>query len=262
MLERAAWRLRRGMTVTDAAWEAGYESVEGFSRAFARAYGRSPSEPDVAPASDWLPAPNGIHFHPPTNLWVHTKEHAMDAVTDQLIRYDLDDARALIEHAKGIDEAEWHAVRSPGYLIAAWEGPEETAAAVLERVVFAKEVWLAAIEGTSFPEVDKMPTAAQLLVRHDEVAGRWLSIMRDIEHRNAWDDRIVDALCDPPESFVLSGIVTHVLTYSAHRRLLARSWLHGTGIGLDEADPIIWQRQTSDRYSGRQQGHPPSGGAR
>ena len=31
-------------------------------------------------------------------------------------------------------------------------------------------------------------------------------------------DTVIDALCDPPESFQLYGIVAHVLTYSAHRR--------------------------------------------
>ncbi|MGH3348661.1 MAG: helix-turn-helix domain-containing protein, partial [Nocardioides sp.] len=71
MLERAAWQLRHGASVTDAAFAAGYESVEGFSRAFARAYGHLPSEVR-APGDTWLPAPNGIHFHPPTSLWVHT----------------------------------------------------------------------------------------------------------------------------------------------------------------------------------------------
>ena len=29
---------------------------------------------------------------------------------------------------------------------------------------------------------------------------------------------VIDALCDPPESFQLYGIVAHVLTYSAHRQ--------------------------------------------
>ena len=43
ILERAAWQLRQGTSVTDAAFGAGYESVEGFSRAFARSYGYPPS---------------------------------------------------------------------------------------------------------------------------------------------------------------------------------------------------------------------------
>ena len=74
LLERAAWQLREGSSVTAAAFAAGYESVEGFARAFARAYGRSPGTPDDdrphTRDEHWLPAPNGIHFHPPTSLWV------------------------------------------------------------------------------------------------------------------------------------------------------------------------------------------------
>src|SRR6478752_10161364 len=73
MLERAAWQLRQGSSVTDAAFAAGYESVEGFARAFARAYGHPPSERSTG--DHWLPAPNGIHFHPPMSLWVHRGEH-------------------------------------------------------------------------------------------------------------------------------------------------------------------------------------------
>ena len=42
MLERAAWQLRQGTPVTGAAFDAGYESVEGFSRAFTRAHGHLP----------------------------------------------------------------------------------------------------------------------------------------------------------------------------------------------------------------------------
>ena len=77
MLERAAWQLRQGASVTDTAFEAGYESVEGFSRAFARAFGHAPSAAAKASGSHWLPAPNGIHFHPPTSLWV-ARQGAVD----------------------------------------------------------------------------------------------------------------------------------------------------------------------------------------
>src|SRR5215475_16033960 len=43
LLERAAWRLGRGISVTDAALEAGYDAIEAFSRAFTRAHGVPPS---------------------------------------------------------------------------------------------------------------------------------------------------------------------------------------------------------------------------
>lgn len=39
LLERAAWQLLRGSSVTDAAFTAGYDSVDGFGRAFRRRSG-------------------------------------------------------------------------------------------------------------------------------------------------------------------------------------------------------------------------------
>ena len=225
MLERAGWQLRHGAAVTDAAFAAGYDSVEGFSRAFQRAFDHLPSRTEPT-GSHWLPAPNGIHFHPPTNLWIHTGESAMNPLVDQLLRHDLDDTRHLLERAKQLDEV------------------GEPLAELLTHLVFSKEVWMAAIEGTDFPQHDD-DSVVSLAARHDEVAPRWLEQVRDIDRRGAWDDRIVDALCDPPESFVLSSIVAHVLTHSAHRRGVARTLLREAGVldERDDGDPITWLRQ-------------------
>jgi AraC-like DNA-binding protein len=172
MLERAAWQLRHGASVTDVAFAAGYESVEGFSRAFSRAFGHPPSTVRAGEdrTTHWLPAPNGIHFHPPTSLWI--------------------DSRA----------------------------------------------------GRAAPAASEVTA---LLARHDDVAPRWLATVRDIERRGAWDDRLVDALCDPPESFVLGSVVAHVLTFAAHRRQVVRQLLRAQGVEVDHGDPIEWLRRRS-----------------
>jgi AraC-like DNA-binding protein len=247
MLERAAWQLRQGVSVTDAAWAAGYESVEGFGRAFARAFGHPPSTPA---GSHWLPAPNGIHFHPPTALWVHTTEHAMNPLTEQLVAHDLDDTRALLEVAKGLPDEELRAVRLPDARVTEWDGPEESILAVLEHHVFTKEVWLASIEGRDTPAREERAGVTALLERHEAVAAGWLAAVRDIDRRGAWDDRFVDALCDPPESFVLSGVVAHVLTYAAHRRHLVRLMLRSAGHTADGGDPILWLREQRGEPTG------------
>ena len=249
MLERAAWQLRHGRSVTESAFDAGYESVEGFSRAFARAYGHLPSE---ATGSDraWLPAPNGIHFHPPTSLWVHTAERTMTGPLDHLVHHDLDDTRALLELAKQLPGEDYRAAVRPGELVLGFDGTEESVAQVLQHQVFTKEVWLAAIEGEDFPERGGDDTGT-LLDRHEAVSGRWLAMLRDIERRDAWDDRIVDALCDPPESFVLGSIVAHVLTFAAHRRQLVRSMLRQRGVEVDHGDPIDWLRRRNGQEENR-----------
>ena len=237
LLERAAWQLRHGSSVADAAWAAGYDSVEGFSRAYSRAFGHPPSRPA---ARHWLPAPNGIHFHPPISLWVDSTEHTTNPLTEQMVRHDLDDTRALLEYAKGLTDADLGEVRLPGAVVLQWDGGEETIGAVLANLVWAKEIWLASIEGRDTPQ--RSP-AADLLDRHDAVAASWLAMVRDLDARGAWSDRLIDALCDPPESFVMSSVVAHVLTYSAHRRQLVRHMLRLAGHTVGSGDPIMWLRR-------------------
>jgi AraC family transcriptional regulator len=166
----------------------------------------------------------------------------MNPLAEQLVAHDLDDTRTLLEIAKGLTEDEFRAVRQPEMTVVSWEGPEESIAAVLEHHVFTKEIWLAAIDGLEMPAREEEPDAARLIERHDAVAPRWLGTVRDIDRRGAWNDRLIDALCEPPESFVMSSVIAHVLTYAAHRRQLARRMLAAAGREVDDGDPILWLR--------------------
>ncbi|MGY4719186.1 helix-turn-helix domain-containing protein [Naumannella huperziae] len=244
MLERAAWRLRSGASVTDAALEAGYESVEGFGRAFARAHGVPPSA-FGGDHTHWLAAPNGIHFHPPISLWIDSGgPGGRDRPTWLLIEHDLADTRALLRVVVDLPAAEPDRVRLPGSSALPWHGPDETIAQLAEHLVDTLEQWLAAIEGTEPPA----PTPGlDLLARHDAAATRWRSALAEIDRRGAWQDRIVDAICDPPESFVISSIVAHVITFDAHRRMLLRWMLAETGAATPDPDPISWLRTTNER---------------
>ena len=71
-----------------------------------------------------------------------------------------------------------------------------------------------------------------------------------LSHWSPDDDRIVDALCDPPESFVLGSVLAHVLTFAAHRRQLVRAMLRVLGHEVDQGDPIEWLRAQQDRRTG------------
>src|SRR3712207_5122513 len=91
LLERAAWQLREGSSVPEPPFAAGCGAAEGLPGAFARAYGRSPGTPDDGRPRTrderGLPAPKGIHFHPPTSLWVtdEGRRGAPDQVTALLV---------------------------------------------------------------------------------------------------------------------------------------------------------------------------------
>ena len=104
----------------------------------------------------------------------------------------------------------------------------------------------AAVEGAELPGRSE-DDPATLAARHAAVAPRWLALCRDVERRRAWDDRLIDALCDPPESFQVGSVIAHVLSYGAHRRQLARLMLRAGGHEIDDGDPITWNRRRHDR---------------
>ncbi|MEC3958595.1 helix-turn-helix domain-containing protein [Nocardia sp. CDC153] len=245
LLERAAWEISTGRSVTDVAFAAGYESVEGFSRAFSAAFGYPPSLTPTDERRPWLPASNGIHFHPPMSLWVTggPKGAAGLDPTTLMVHHDVDDTRELLGMAARLDESRYRRVRAPGLLVESFRGPEESIAAVLTHLIEAKEMWLAAIDGEDVPTAgdDALP---ELVRRHERVAVRWLDTVRDITRRGGWDDTLIDALCEPPQSFVIGSVIAHILSYSAHRRHLVRHWLRtelstaGTEIG--DGDLIEW----------------------
>lgn len=102
--------------------------------------------------------------------------------------------------------------------------------------------------GEDAPDLDG-DELTDLTARHGEIAFRWLALIHEIDREQRWNDSIVDALCDPPESFRLSEIVAHVVTFSAHYRQLARWMLADAGLtdvltGTLDPDPIMWLRRS------------------
>lgn len=256
-LEQAAWNLQRGVAVTETAFASGYDSVEGFTRAFRRAYGHPPTAmPPPSERGHWLPAPNGIHFHSPTTLYVdagQSHEQSSGNVLALLVQHDLDDIAALLEATAEIPADEYRRARLPGSRPRVWDGADESLAQVMRHLVLSKEPWLASIAGTPAPDLSDLDDIAALTERHRRTTPRWLALMRDIDRRDAWQDRIIDALCEPPESFLLSQILAHELTFSSHRRLLARWMLVDAGVDPTslplDPDPIIWHRRRTGESS-------------
>jgi AraC family transcriptional regulator len=201
LLERAAWCLTNGTSVTEAAIEAGYSSAEAFARAFRRAFDSAPS---VFAGDFRLAAPNGVHFHPPGGLLVpgdDTRRQAMDLV-DRLIDHDL------------------------------W----------LTRLVFTKEMWSAAIAGRELRTHDDA-SACGLKRRLDASSREFAELVRDIRNRNSWDAALVDATCEPPESFTFGGAIAHALAWDAQRRLVVTAAMREHGADVTSPDPLAWERE-------------------
>ncbi len=245
MLERAAWRLHRGESVSAVAADEGWSSAEVFSRAFSRTFGVPPSR--ATDVQFRLPAPNGLHFHPPGSLWLDSDGDSKEPDISQLmVAHDVADTAYLIDQASA-------AVERPvdrGDLTRAGDSrlgrPRAERRRGARRIVWTKEVWLATIEGRDFPSRDATQaastTAQQLAAHHDDLGNRWAAMVSEYAGDGRLGDTVIDALCDPPESFQLYGIVAHVLTYSAHRRELARAMLARHGLDAGRGDPLDWMR--------------------
>jgi AraC-like DNA-binding protein len=243
MLERAAWRLHRGESVSAVAAGEGWSSAEVFSRAFSRTFGVPPSR--AADVQFRLPAPNGLHFHPPQSLWLDSDGDTKEpSISRLMVAHDVADTAYLITEATRLTEEQWTQEISPGQVVLDWDGPEPSVSAVLGAVVWTKEVWLATIEGRDFPsrQATQSTTAELLGTHHDDLGSRWAAMVSEYTEAGRLGDTVIDALCDPPESFQLYGIVAHVLTYSAHRRELARGMLARHGISTGRGGPLDWMR--------------------
>jgi AraC family transcriptional regulator len=243
LLERAAWGLGRGASVTEASLEAGYDAVEAFSRAFTRAHGVPPSRFADEPRSFRIAAPNAIHFHPPGGLLLpgQPRTTAMD-LSDRLFEHDHWHTTRLLEQAATLSDDALDRPMRPGLVVHAFEGPEPDVRTMLDRLVFTKEVWTAAIGGREFP-ADRDRSIAGQRARLAAVQPQFTALVRRIRDRNEWDDAFVDALCTPPVSFTFGSVIAHIFTVSVVRRQTVADVLRELGIrDVETRDPIEWER--------------------
>jgi AraC family transcriptional regulator len=248
LLERAAWRLGRGVSVTEAGLEAGYDAIEAFSRAFTRAHGVPPSRFAGEPRDFRIAAPNHIHFHPPGGLLLpgQSRTATMD-LSDRLVEHDHWHTTRLLEQAATLSNEALDRPVRPGFQIHAFEGPEPDVRTMLERIVFTQEIWTAAIGGRDIPTHSDR-NIASLQTRQAAIHPQFAALVRRIRDRNEWDDAFVDALCTPPVSFTFGSVIAHILNASAVRRVTVSGALRELGIRDAEGrDAIEWERLITSR---------------
>jgi AraC family transcriptional regulator len=237
MLERAAWQLgRTALSVTEIAFDANYGSLEAFTRAFRKAFRISPSlYRRMGATHTCLAAPNGFHFYAAGSR----SKGAVDNMDlfDLFAGSDSWHTRYLLEQAKALtDEQLDRPLHSP-IQVFPWDQPDQNLRQILDRLVYTKEVWIAAVTGGEMPPFETLiaadRTPAAMLTRFEKADGEFQRILCDVRNRGAWSDTFVDALCEPPETFTFGGMFAHVVTFNTYRRLTALDALRGFGVKVE-----------------------------
>jgi len=101
---------------------------------------------------------------------------------------------------------------------------------------------MANINGT--PVSEKTPAA--MLSRLKKTDDELHRIFHDVGQRGAWDDTFVDALCEPAEMFTFGGVFAHIITFNAHRRLMALDALRRLGVKVEGfGDPMEYEQEVA-----------------
>src|SRR5215468_805873 len=248
LLERAAFQLgHTEMSVTEVALEANYNSLEAFTRAFRRAFRTSPSiYRRVRDPHFHLPASNKIHFLAPGSLTEGGRD--MD-LFDRFAGNDTWHTRRLLEYASTLTEEQLDRPLPTVVELLPWRESNKTLRQLLENIIFTKEVWTAALSGTEMdmngpPKSQRSPKA--LMQRLEKTDAELHRILGDVRNRSAWDDTFVDALCEPAETFTFGGVFAHIMTFNAHRRLMALDALRQLGIQTEGfGDPMEYEESVA-----------------
>jgi AraC family transcriptional regulator len=248
LLERAAYQLAHtGMSVTDVALNANYGSLEAFTRAFRKGFRTSPSlYRRLRDPHFHLPTSNKIHFLAPGSP---TKgERDMD-LFDRFAGNDSWHTRRLLEYASTLTQEQLDQPLPTVVELLPWRESNKTLRQLLENIIFTKEVWTAALSGADMdmngpPKSQRSPQA--MLQRLEKTDAELHRILSDVRRRSAWDDTFVDALCEPAETFTFGGVFAHIMTFNAHRRLMALDALRQLGVQTEGfGDPMEYEESVA-----------------
>ena len=238
LLERAAYLLATtDATILDVAVESGYSSNEAFTRAFSAAFGLSPRRWRLAPTRIQIDAPNRVHFHPPDSLLLpaRRKVSGMDLVV-RMLEHNVWLTDDMLRRCEGLPG---QVLERPIELSVEGVDADPTLRSLLARLVGQLEMWNAAFAGKPYTWPDDTPSVLELRRRLGVVGPEFLTRVTGLAEEGRLDEAVV---CpgDQVEVYTYGGVLAHILTYAAHRRILVAGALNDAGhTDLDE-DPVRW----------------------
>jgi hypothetical protein len=85
-----------------------------------------------------------------------------------------------------------------------------------------------------------------MLARLEKTDAELQRIFHDVRQHGTWDDTFVDALCEPAETFTFGGVFAHIMTFNAHRRLIALDALRRLGVKAEGfGDPMEYEESVA-----------------
>jgi AraC-like DNA-binding protein len=242
VLERAAFDLRNTThSVTEIAFEAGYQSLEGFSRAFKSAFGVSPATYRKSTRTiTKLPGNSGVHYQGAHNAPSEGTKRNMD-LTDRMIHGDYAAKQRILNVAKKLTDAQLDAPLAFRHNLMPFVEPERTLREALSRMAGGENGgWAGAMmQAAKWPITDNryrhlsgddVPTmATQLESFHANYAG----FVAHVKENNLWDTEWVDETCDQPETFAYGDVIEATLTWGIAQRMVVQRLLEQMGLQPD-----------------------------
>lgn len=234
LLERAAYRLARtNQTVTEAAFEAAFDSLEGFSRAFKKAFGLTPSAyRKLAPDEYRIDLSERLHFVGE----LAPRQGETMKVPELMTEHHVWQMGHFLTACSSLTDEQLDtplAARDPF----PWCTEPPTLRDMLGKASAFAAPWMEAINGIKSEyhpgTLDAMREALPV-----NRAG-FFDILKAVEADNSYDLTFVDAVCDPPHVFSYGGVIAHVLTHTAYRRAAISHRLHGLGVEFTEASDAL-----------------------
>lgn len=249
LLERAAYALlRTDATVLDVSVSAGFGSQEGFTRAFATAYGDAPGRWRRAHRDDpghhrsfELGAPSGVHFQPPRGLrFPQNKEmNTMDLIIG-MIRHHTDVIDALLRKLAPLDA---DVLDRPLDMDVEWVDAQPfSLRALADGLVTEEERYVFAVDGGTLPP-HRDTTIAGLTTRQAIAGPALVGFVEDVVAAGRMGDTYVMADCPEDGERSYGGTIAHLVTFGAVRRTMAvRAYAALTGdesLGWADPAPVL-----------------------
>jgi len=227
LLERSAWELiHTSKAITEIAFDANYDSLEGFSRAFRAAYGISPSMYRRYSPSDFRLGLAGLHYAPVNSSTLRRQGTLSMTLLDLLLNEHFRNTNLILDAYEGLSDEQrnWVLANTNPF---PWESDDLTVRELVSRLCGHGEPWIHQLDDE--PASSNDGTLASLRAQLVENDRRFRDLAQKIQDEGSWDLTFVDSECEPPEVFNYGLIVTMQIVYTSHARVTVEHYLRRIG---------------------------------